>query len=116
MYKGDRIMSINHNDFFDFLKSKEVSQNDHELRKSFELIINGFIANEVPNLDKIALEHIDIFKRQFEQIRHRVMFNRDDTFRVSGPDCLLKEFLYLHIFNEQLEKSEKQGIEDEIFI
>ncbi|PEB54527.1 hypothetical protein COO03_04590 [Bacillus sp. AFS098217] len=109
-------MSINHNDFFDLLKSNEISNNEHDLRKSFELIINGFMANEIPNLDAIALEHIDAFEQQFEQIRHRVMFNRDGTFRVSGTDCLLKEFLHLHLFSEQLEKIEKQGIEDEIFI
>ncbi|WOA60616.1 MULTISPECIES: hypothetical protein [Bacillus] len=39
-------------DFFDLLQSKEVLPNNQELRQSFELLINGFIANEMPDLEK----------------------------------------------------------------
>lgn len=35
---------------------------------------------------------------------------------INGPDCELKEMLHLHLFTEQLENVEKQGLEDEIFI
>ncbi|MEW9181619.1 hypothetical protein BW897_31160 [Bacillus cereus] len=38
-------------DFFDLLQSKEVLPNNQELRQSFELLINGFIANEMPDLE-----------------------------------------------------------------
>ncbi|HHK5541824.1 MULTISPECIES: hypothetical protein [Bacillus] len=109
-------MSMNHSDFFDFLQSKEVLPNNQELRQSFESIINGFIANEMPDLENIPLEHIDEFEKQFEQLRHYVTFYSDNAFRINGPDCELKEMLHLHLFTEQLEDVEKQGLEDEIFI
>ncbi|MEB8651465.1 hypothetical protein P4G96_21975 [Bacillus cereus] len=110
-------MSMNHSDFFDLLQSKEVLPNNQELRQSFESIINGFIANEIPDLENIPLEHIDEFGKQFEQIRHHVCFYTTGTFGISGgPDCLLKELLYLNLFMEQLEKVEEKGLENEIFI
>ncbi|QWG70492.1 hypothetical protein EXW32_29650 (plasmid) [Bacillus mycoides] len=44
-------MIMNHSDFFDLLQSKEALPNNQELLQSFELLINGFIANEMPDLE-----------------------------------------------------------------
>ncbi len=70
----------------------------------------------MPDLENIPLEHIDEFEKQFEQLQHYVTFYSGNSFRINGPDCELKEMLHLHLFTEQLENVEKQGLEDEIFI